>query len=169
MFVLATDIFKKPVFAQDVNEEIGFVEKIIVDPANGAIIGFLIRKPFQKALVVVEEDVIDLTQDGLLINSENSLIPPADVIKIKEILESRIEIIGAKAVTQSGKFLGKIENYLIEIETAQVTRFYIKGGLFSPSLILPIERVVKIEKGRVVFTNEVLGKETTALKEPILT
>lgn len=165
MLIQAKDVLNKPVFAQDIEDTVGRISDIIIDPENGKIVAFSVARFLQKPKIVSEVDVLDLTKDGLLINSENALVLPSELVRIKEIIDQEIRIINSKAVTESKKSLGIIEDFLIDTETAGVAKFYIKGGLLSPSVVLPIEKVVKIEKGKIIFTNDVLeaGKATEAV------
>jgi uncharacterized protein YrrD len=92
----------------------------------------------------------------------DSLIEPTEIVKVDEILKKKIKILGAKAETESGKRLGRIEDFVFETQTRLMVKIYIRGGLFLPSLILPAEGIVKIEKGRVVFADQILEHSKTA-------
>jgi uncharacterized protein YrrD len=159
VLIQAKDVLNKPVFAQDIEDTVGIISDIIVDPENGKIVAFSVARFLQKPKIVSEVDVLDLTQDGLLINSENALVFPSELVRIKEIIDRGIKIINSKAVTESKKSLGIIEDFLIDTETAGVVKFYIKGGLLSPSVVLPIEKVVKIEKGKIIFSDDILERK----------
>jgi len=156
MFIQATQILNKPVFAEEEKEEVGQVLEIIIDPENGQILGFLVSQPFAKPSVVSNMDVLDISNDAIVINSANSLISPSEIIKIQEILNQKIKILGARAETESKKPLGRIEDFIIETETGSLMKFYIKSGFFSPLLILPATSVLKIEKNKVIFSDDVL-------------
>lgn len=165
MLIQAKDVLNKPVFAQDIEDTVGRISDIIIDPENGKIVAFSVVRFLQKPKIVSEVDVLDLTRNGLLINSENALVLPSELVRIKEIIDQGIKIINSKAVTESKKSLGIIEDFLIDTEIAGVAKFYIKGGLLSSSLVLPIEKVVKIEKGKIIFEDNVLepSKATEAM------
>lgn len=162
MLVQAKTLLNKPVFLNQ-ESSCGFIQNIIVDPENGRILAFLINMGlFRKPKVISEKDVLELRPDGLHIQNEKFLVCPSEIVRVKEVLERKIKILDAKAQTESKKSLGKIEDFLIETETLSIFKFYIKGGLFSPSLILPYDKVIKIEKGKIIFSDDVLeGKKAT--------
>jgi len=55
-----------------------------------------------------------------------------------------------------------VEDYLIETETASIAKFYLRGGLFSPSLILPMDKVIEIKKNKIVFSDDLVeGRSAT--------
>jgi len=162
MFLKASQILNKPVFAQKEEEQTGRVLEVIIDPQNGRLLGFLVVQPFLKPRLVSEMDVSQILSEGLLINSVDSLIEPTEIVKVGEIIKEKIKILGAKAETESGKRLGRIEDFVFETQTRLMVKIYIRGGLFLPSLILPAEGIVKIEKGRVVFADQILEHSKTA-------
>lgn len=162
MFIHAKQILNKPVFSKEEEEYIGKVLEIIVSPENYQLLGFLVSQSFSKPKIVSEIDVLELTPEGLLINSANSLLEIDEVLKIKEIFDRQLKIIGAKAETESQRQLGKVFDFVIETNINALVKFYIKGGLLSPVLILPPEKVVKIEKGKIIFSEDVLEKPNAA-------
>lgn len=154
MLLEASEILNKPVLTLGDNISLGKISEIIVDPENGHISGFLISQLFAQPQVVAETEVLDLTKTGLIVASEDALAKPSDIIKIQEILSKGIKILNARAETESKKALGKVENFLIDTESASVVKFYIRGGIFSPSLVLPSDKVIKIEKGKIIFSDD---------------
>jgi len=162
--ILASEILNKKVYASDTESEVGRIAEIIVDPENGRVVAFSIARFLEKSKVVAETDVLEVKKDGVFVTSENAITAPSEIIRVKEIIDKGIKILKSKAVTESKKVLGKIEDFLIETETASVVKFYVRGGLLSPSLILPSEKVVRIEKGRIIFSDDVL--ERKEIKEP---
>lgn len=162
MLIQATEILNKPVLTQKENLQVGKVSEVIVDPEKGRVVGFLIYQIFQKPKVVSEIDVLDLTNEGLLIISKEALISSTENTQIQEIFKQKIKILKSRAITESKKNLGTVEDFLIETDTACITKFYIKGVFLAPTLILPVEKVIKIEKGKIIFSDDILeGRRIT--------
>jgi len=159
MFLQAGDILNKPVFAED--EVVGKVLEILIDPQRGRSIGFLIAQPFAKPHAVSYSDILELSSSGVLINSIDSIIRPSEVLQIQRVISQGVRVLGAKAETESGKKLGRVLDFVIEAETGQVTKFYIKPGLFTPLLILSSDKVLRMEKNRIIFRNDVLERIKT--------
>ena len=159
MYIQATQILKKPIVAFDIKKTVGNINKIIVNPENGKVLAFLVFRLFQKPKLVLLEDVLELSQNGILINNEESLISPIEVIRVDSLLRQRIEILNMKAKTKSGKYLGRVEDYLIDPQTSSIAKFYLKGSIFSSSLILPMDKVVEIKKNTVIFSDDLIESQ----------
>ncbi|MCX6806598.1 MAG: PRC-barrel domain-containing protein [Candidatus Berkelbacteria bacterium] len=158
MLVQASAIINRPVFTQNENKEIGNVLEIVIDPEKGLMAGFLISQIFQKPKFVFELDVLDLTKRGLLITSEKAAILPSENENAVKILKKHNKIIKSKAVTESRKILGVVEDYILDTDTTSIVKYYVRGGLFSPSRILSAEQVIRIEKNRIVFSDQMIEK-----------
>lgn len=158
MLITASNLIGKPIITAEEKEIVGNVFEIIVSPENGKVEAFLSKAMFKKPHVVSEQDVLDVGKNGVIINDAQALILPSEIIKVNEIIKKKIKILNAKAVTKSKKKLGVVEDFVIETDTAQVVKFYIKGGLFLPARILSSDNVIKIEKNRIIFQDEVLEK-----------
>ncbi|MEM2145965.1 MAG: PRC-barrel domain-containing protein, partial [Candidatus Jordarchaeaceae archaeon] len=102
-------------------------------------------------MFILASKLTDKKQLPPLINPENGKL-------INSPTEKGVNLLNKPAVTETNQKLGKIEDFLIDTETQSAVKFYIKGGLFSPSLILPYEKVVRIEKNKVVFSGNILAK-----------
>lgn len=165
MLIEASTILEKPVITSDAEGEVGRVSDIIIDPKNCKVIAFSVSGFLSKPKVISEIDVLEVTKDAIIINSEDALTLPSEIVKVKEISDKKIKVLGSQAVTETKRALGRIEDFLIDTETVSIVKFYIRGGLLSPSLVLPSEKVVKIEKGRIIFEDSVLegGKATSAV------
>ena len=168
MLIRASDIIGKPIYTHDDGAIGGAVKEIIVSPENGRVLGFINKTFFQPQNVVSEQDVIAVNQRGVAINDLDALIPPQDVIKISAVLKKKIHILNSLAQTENGKKLGCVEDFVIETETASIIKFYIKGGMLSPFLILSSDDVVKIDAGKIIFTDSVLERPTKAASEPAI-
>ena len=160
MLLQASNIIGKPIYSQQDDQEMGRVADIIIDPKNGDVVAFLISELWQKPKIVSEQDVIDVNQSGVLINAAESIMAPAEIIKVDEIMKRKIKLIGSKVITESKQKLGVAEDFVIETSTGQIIKLYVKNGLLSPSLILPTDKIVNIEKNLVIFSDDVLNPES---------
>jgi uncharacterized protein YrrD len=155
MFIEARKIIKLPVAADDVISKVGEVEQIIVDPETGHLVGFLISTggffSTKKALSVT--DIIEWDPNGLITKSIENLVDPSEIIRIKNVVDKGIFLIGMKAQTESGKNLGQIDNFLIDTATEQVVKYYLHD-LLGNSRIIPADKVVKIDKV-IVFKEDI--------------
>lgn len=80
------------------------------------------------------------------------------------------KLIGLKAETQSGAYLGRVQSFDIDIETQGIRSYHIKptlleGGIFSEGLIVHHKQVVSISEEKVVVIDNVVKykEENTVL------
>lgn len=161
MMVEAKKIIGLPVAAIEEESKVGEILQLLIDPKNGALLGFLVHTggffSGPKALSIV--DVRDWDPNGLVIISVNHIVPVEDIVRLKELVENKTIILSMKAQTESGKSLGAIDNLLIDTETNTVVKYYVKNILTADERVFPSSCVVKIDKA-VIFQDDVGGIPT---------
>jgi len=166
MFIEARKLIGLPIAAMDTQAKIGEIREVLVDPENGRLLGFLVGEggifSTQKALSIV--DVRDFDPNGLVTESSENLVAPAEIVRIKEVLDKKIFLIGKSAKTESGKSLGKIEDLLIDTDTQSVAKYYLKD-LLGNSRIFTTDKVIKIDKA-IIFSDEVAEPPQGAVGAP---
>lgn len=171
MIIEAKKLMDLPVAAMDTRAKIGEVGEILVAPENGKLLGFLINERGfslapRKALAIF--DIKTWDPKGLVTESYDNLVDSDEIVRIKEVLDKKIILLGLKARTESGKNLGSIEDFLIDTETEMVVKYYLKD-LLGKSRIFPADKVISIEtKGlpfgdkAVIFSDDVVEPPTSA-------
>ena len=155
MFIEAKKIIGLPVAAIDVGSRIGEVAQILIEPENGTLLGFLVKSGgiFSAKKVLSAVDIRDWDPNGLVTESIDNLVPPSEIVRIKEVLDKNIILIGMAAKTESGKSLGSVEDLLIDTDTNSVAKYYLKD-LLGNSRVLTADNVVKIDK-TIIFSDDV--------------
>lgn len=155
MLIEAKRLVNLPVAANDVLSKIGDIKQIVIDPENGRLLGFLISTgaffASQKALSVT--DITDWDINGLITENIDNLVDPSEIIRIKKVVDQGIFLLGMKAMTESGKNLGHIDNLLIDTTAEHVVKYYLQD-LLGVSRIIPADKVVKIDKA-VIFQDDI--------------
>lgn len=130
-----------PVGALDEGALIGSVRQVLVDPDQGKIAGFLVKeKGFSgRPKVVSTLDVIDVERSAMVINSRDSLVGRAEIVRIAKILEYKFNLIGLPARTKEGQMLGKVTDVVVDSITGEIlrlyTRFLLQHRVFERSQI----------------------------------
>lgn len=165
MFIQASNLLKLPVAALDSQRKIGEVDKIVINPENGEIIGLLVKTGgfFKSFKLLSSQDIIDIDKNGAVTKNEENLLEIEEIIRAKKILEKKITVLGQRAITKSKKSLGKISDLLIDSETLAITKYYI-SSLFEERII-PADKVLKITKEAVVFSDDVIEETPVAEAE----
>jgi len=88
------------------------------------------------------------------------LVPPSEIVRIKEVLDKNIILIGMPAKTESGKSLGTVEDLLIDTDTSCVAKYYLKD-LLGNARVLSSDKVSRIDKA-IIFSDDVAEPPTGA-------
>lgn len=162
MIIEAKKLIGLPVAAMDVRAKVGVVSEVLIAPENGKLLGFLVKVPGffapQKALTV--SDIKNWDPKGLVTDSFENIVDPDEIVRIKEVLDKKIILIGLKAKTQSGKNLGVVDNFLVDTETETVIKYYLKD-LLGKSRIFTADKVIAIDK-EILFSDDVNVPPTSA-------
>lgn len=156
MNIEAIKLIDLPVASMDTLSKIGEVRQVVIDPQGGQVLGFLVQPAgflqSIKALSII--DVSEWDPNGLVTENEENLVEPREIVRINDITSKKIFLLGMAAKTESGKNLGEIENLLIDTTMQIVVKYYIRD-LFGKARIFPADKVVKIEKNTVIFSDDV--------------
>jgi len=157
MLIQASTILNLPVAAIEEKAKIGTVKNLIINPENGELIGLIVRKTgfiFSTNKILSGHDILDIDKNGVVTRKEENLVDIKEVIRIKKIISSKICVLNQKAVTQSGKYLGRVNDLLIESETLSIVKYYIHGIIEDK--IFPANKVIEITKKAVIFFDDVI-------------
>ena len=155
MFIEAKKLTNLPVASYDTEAKVGAIRQIIVDPENGKVLGFMVKtmRLLGPTLALSIIDVAEWDPNGLVTTSIENLIPPKEIIHFNEVYLKEINLFQMAAKTEGGKKLGVVEDFLIDTDTQTVAKYYLKD-LFGKSLVLPSDKVVKIDK-QIIFSDDV--------------
>lgn len=112
--------------ALDEGALIGRIRRVLLDPDQGKITGFLIKEKglFTKPKVLSMIDVIDIERTVMVINSRESLVSRNEIVRIAKILEYKFNLIGLPARTREGQMLGRVTDVVVESQTGEIVRLY---------------------------------------------
>lgn len=170
---LASDFEKMTVITKQERAVLGNLKDFVLNPETGEAIGLLVVVPKakKKIMVVNKYDISGVGTNFLMIDSVNNLSEPDEIIRIKEVLDLDIELIGSKVVDEDGKNIGRVRDWSINLKAMHLERLYVTASVFvkmiSRELLIPSESIVKIEKDKVIVKSGSVksGKKITSVVE----
>lgn len=139
----------------------GKVEKIIIDPADGAFLGFETGKK-----VVPVSEIRAMGAEYILIKDLASLTASSEVVKISNALTTKTKIIGASVETESGHKLGKVVEAALDFVSLRLERLYVSPPIslqnLGKQLLIPASKIIKIEKTRIIVSDEFIRAKSRA-------
>lgn len=131
----------------------------IIDPHKLKVIGFYVDdRAAGSDRILLVEDIRDIADDtGIIVDSEDVLTDPSDLVRLEDILDMGFEIRGKKLTTQSGKRLGKIDDYAIDDMSFRIEKLY--GRPTAIKTLSTNDYIISRRQIASVNQNEVIVKD----------
>lgn len=154
MIIHAGNFIKLPVITQD-GQYVGKIEKIVFSSEQSLMLGFFVktRDFLSKIKVISTQDILVYHRKMIILNSIDSLVEINEIVRIEQEIKKGLKIIGANALTESGKNIGKVYDLLIDTDSGMILKFY-TTSIFGQRII-PTEKVIEINKKGVIFSDDI--------------
>jgi uncharacterized protein YrrD len=133
MLQLSNAILNRPVMSLRTGTQVGLATTPIINPNNLKIEGFYCQDGGHRGhqLVLVAQDVRDILPQGIVVNDYDVLMEPDDLVRLRDVLTWRFELIGKQVVTDNKKKIGKVEDYALELESLYIQKLYVSQSIFK--------------------------------------
>lgn len=174
MLKLSGSLLNQPVMSLRTGGQVATAVTTIINPNNLKIEGFYCTDSLakKKTLILLYRDIRDIIPKGIVVNDHEVLAEPHDLVRLKDIMNIKFDLIGKQVVTVSKEKLGKVNDYAVEIETMFVQKIYVGQSLFksltSGSLSIDRSQIVEITSRKIVVNDLLQGTpEGAAATAPI--
>lgn len=128
----------------------------IINPNNLKIEGWYCQDRFSKeVLILLEQDVRDIIKQGIVIDDHSVLVEADELIRLKEVLEYKFELLQKPVVSTNKKRIGKVEDYAVEVETLYIQKIYVTQSIMKSfsggSLSVDREQITEITNRKIVI------------------
>src|SRR6266567_8444519 len=106
MLMLSKSLINQPVMSLRTGGQIAVAVEPIINPHNLKVLGWWCARAGGQRQVLLAEDVRETIPKGLAINDEDALSSPEDLVRHREILEIKFELMDKLVKTKRQK-LGK--------------------------------------------------------------
>lgn len=157
-----SDIHEMPVLDLETGEILGQVLKWIVRPDQQKLVAYVLMPPtlWRKARVVSPTDIVEYGPKMIVVRDQRALIAPDEIMGLSELIQADSSMTGFRAETESGKLLGTVIDFVIDIVTAKIQQYHIKPQMLTETLqgdwVLPAGKVIKIENRKIIFPDNIL-------------
>jgi sporulation protein YlmC with PRC-barrel domain len=127
MYVLASQFSALPVVSLQTGETVALLRRAIVEPSSLHIVAYSCATTGRDAAsILLVRDIRQLTPDCAIVNSEDELAEPHDIVRIHKLLEEGFNLTNLPAITDLGRRLGTIEDYTLNPDDFRIQKLYIK-------------------------------------------
>lgn len=142
----------------------------IINPNNLKIEGFYCQDNRNKKqrVVLLSQDIRDIVPQGLVINDQEVLSHPEELVRLKDIMSINFELIGKPVYSFSKERLGKVSDYAVEIETMYVQKIYVAQSviknLSGGALAVDRNQILEITNRKIVIQDPLQGVEAREIQ-----
>lgn len=134
---------------------IGVALSPIINPNNLKIDGWYAENKLEKGdYILPAREIRDFIAKGLVVNDHDAITHPDDLVRMKETIDLRFELIGKSVITEDKKRLGKIADYSVDESSYYIQKLYVNPsilkGLTSDQMIIDRNQIVEITDKKIV-------------------
>ena len=167
MLILGSRLTNTPIMGLQTGTRLAVTKNPVIDPGDLKIVAYEVEGPLlsERPSFIRIADVRELSDVGMIIDSNDELIGLKDVIAIQKIYELNFRLVGLNVIDEAKRKLGKVENYIIDTDNFSVQQLNVKQGMIK-SLT---DTELLIHRSQIVEINdyEVIVKAAAKKLEPI--
>ena len=172
MLQLSKALINRPVLSLRTGGVIATAVSPIINPNNLKIEGFYCHDCFHKEpLVLLTQDVRDTLPQGLVVNDHDVLVAPDELVRLKDILALKFELLNKPVVTVNKKRLGKINDYAADHESLYIQKLYVAQSLLkslsSGQLSVDRNQIIEITNRHIVVQDPLQPTKAAAATVPV--
>jgi uncharacterized protein YrrD len=167
MLINFSSVLNQQIISAEVKTAVARVQDIVIDPENGKILGFVIKKNlFAKQQIISSLDILGIFQNAVIINSDEVIIDFEEMIRFDKIRKDRLNIFRKWVKTRSGKMLGRIDDIILETNPLEIKKYFINGSACKLCImnlfrhrddrLITHNDIYKITPDAVIVKNDVL-------------
>ena len=149
MYALASHLVTLPVVSLQTGETMATVNGLIINPDQLRLLGFYLNSGRSPRSLLVMTSVRQLALDCVIVDNEDDLSEPDEVVRLQRHLQTPYTPMEKTVKTESGRTLGAVEDFTINLETEHVQKLYVRPPLlkawYRSSLIIDRAQIVDIQ------------------------
>ena len=170
MLLPGSRLINTPIMGLQTGTSLARTKKPIIDPANLKIVAYEVDGPLlnEKPSYIRIADVRELSDVGMIIDSNDEFIGTDDVIKIKQLIELDFQLIGMLVVDDMKRKLGKVESYNVDTDNFQVQQLNVKQGVVKSitgtGLLIHRSQIIEINDQNIIVRSA--SNKLEPIKQP---
>lgn len=141
----------------------------VIDPYHLKVVAFYADGGDDETSVLYSDDIRMFRSDGAVVNDRDDILTLDGLPRLQKIINYDFNLDGIKVVDTSGRRLGKVSDYIIDITSYYVEQLYVKPKFFesfnTTSLIIGRKQIVKVEPDKITVKAPTVPKKQTALDD----
>lgn len=167
MLQLSGALLNKSVMSLRTGTPVATVTAAIFNPHNLKVEGFYVQDSIDKSeLVLLYQDIREVLPQGFVVNDHDVLAEPGELVRLKDVLALRFNLIDKQVVTIAKEKVGKVSDYAVETETMFVQKLYVSQNILKSltggSLSIDRTQINEITPKRIIINELIEAAPATA-------
>lgn len=164
MILLGSTLKNAPVMGIQSGSEIARTKDPVIDPATLTIAAYEVSESmFEKTLLLRIADIRELSDIGMIVDSEEEFLEPEDVIKLHEIYEKNFQLVGINVIDEKRRKLGKVIDFTLETNSFVIQQLTVRRPLLKSlndtELLIHRSQIIEINNDSIVVHSEAKAPE----------
>lgn len=165
MLITGHDLLNVPIMSLQTGKELARTERPVINPHNLKIIAYKISGNLldYDPSYLRTADIREIGKLGIIVDSSDEFVIPDDIIVEKDIYDMEFELEGKKVITADKEKLGKVIEFVVDMESFVVNQIVVKKPLlksFNDTEFL-------VSRGQIVeVTDDTIVVKSTKSKQP---
>lgn len=156
MLQLSGALIDKPVLSLQTGAPVGTTLGAIINPNNLKIEGFYCQDRFEKKqMILLSAEVRDILPQGLVVNDHHALSEADELIRLKDMLELKFELLGKPVHTISKVRVGKVADFAADSQTLYIQKLYVARSILKSfntgQLSVDRNNIIEITNRKIVI------------------
>jgi uncharacterized protein YrrD len=169
MLLLGSRLIGTPIMGLQTGTKLAEASSPLIDPSNLKIVAYMVDGPMlsEHPSLIRIADVRELSDIGMIIDSNDEFIGLKDVIKINELYELGFQLLGLNVVDETKHKLGKVEDYSLDSSSFIIQQLNVRRGLIKSltdtGLTIHRSQIIEINNRQVIVRTT--AKKLTPIME----
>lgn len=155
MLRLSGEYINKPVMSLRTGGKIAIATEPLINPNNLKIEGFFCIDRFDNSeLILLAQDIRDFLPQGFAVDDHEVLSEPGELVRQREIIDIRYQLMQKPVVTDKRKRLGKVVDYAVDSQSLYIQKIYVGQHLLKSlttgQLSVVRDRIVEVTSKKIV-------------------
>ncbi len=173
MLVLNQRLLSLPIVGIQTGARLGNISSAIIDPRQLRVVAFYCEGPLIKSnsAILHSEDIREVSQLGLIIDSADDIMMADDLVRLKEILDFRFQLEGKLVVEENGRKIGKVVSYSVEVSTFYIIKLHVRPGILAAlgtsEKIIDRSQITEITPQSIIVKPAVVTQKEPEVAKPV--
>lgn len=156
MLILGSALINTSIMGLQTGSKLAETKAPIIDPSNLKIVAYQVDGPLlsHRPAILLIADVRELSDIGMIIDSNDEFISVDDVILVKKICDLNFSLIGMDVFDDKKRKLGKINNYSVDVNSFFIQQLNVKQSIFKSltetDLLIHRSQIIEINNKAII-------------------